>query len=149
MVAIIGGEPHRFRPLIDLYREAGRRSGHAPEKLKVGIHCLGYVAQTTEQAADDFFPGYARAFTEIGKERGWPPVTRLQFDALRRETGALFLGDPATVAAKILSVSEALGGLSRFTLQMSVAALSHEKAKQSIGLLGREVIPLVKKALQV
>src|SRR5712671_4068869 len=69
MVAIIGGEPHRFRPLIDLYREAGKRSGHAPEKLKVGIHALGYVADTDKQAADDFFPGYAEAFTRIGQER--------------------------------------------------------------------------------
>src|SRR6202011_3934624 len=76
MVAIIGGEPHRFRPLIDLYREAGKRSGHAPEKLKVGIHALGYVADTDQQASDDFFPGYAEAFTRIGQERGWPPVTR-------------------------------------------------------------------------
>ena len=72
MVAIIGGEPHRFRPLIDLYREAGRRAGHPAESLKVGLHMLGYVAKTKEEAADAFFPGYAHAFTEIGKERGWP-----------------------------------------------------------------------------
>src|SRR5438034_5492911 len=70
MVAIIGGETHRFRPLIDLYREAGRRAGHSPDQLKVGIHSLGYVAETTQKAADDFCPGYARAFTEVGKERG-------------------------------------------------------------------------------
>ncbi len=75
MVAIIGGEPHRFRPLIDLYRETGLRAGHAPEKLIVGLHMLGYLADTTEQAANDFYPGYARMFTEIGKERGWPPTT--------------------------------------------------------------------------
>ena len=82
MVAIIGGEPHRFRPLIDLYREAGKRAGHAPEQLKVGIHALGYVADTDQQASDDFFPGYAEAFTKIGQERGWPPVTRAQFEHL-------------------------------------------------------------------
>src|SRR3984957_13645652 len=82
MVAIIGGEPHRFRPLIDLYREAGHRAGHKPEQLKVGIHALGYVADTDQQASDDFFPGYAEAFTKIGQERGWPPVTRGQFEAL-------------------------------------------------------------------
>jgi probable LLM family oxidoreductase len=144
MVAIIGGQPHRFRPLIDLYREAGRKSGHAPDKLKVGIHVLGHIAGTTEQAAEDFFPGYARAFTEIGKERGWPPTTRLQFDALRTPDGALFVGDPATVAKKILSVREALGGLDRLTLQMSIAALPHVKALRAIELLGREVIPLVR-----
>ena len=84
MVAIIGGQTHRFRPLVDLYRESGRRAGHAPETLKVGLHALGYVADTTGQAIDDFFPGYARAFTKAGAERGWPPVTRAGFDALRK-----------------------------------------------------------------
>src|SRR5580704_15612305 len=82
MVAIIGGEPHRFRPLIDLYYEAGKRAGHPREQLKVGIHAIGYVADTTAQAADEFFPGYADAFTKIGKERGWPPTTRAHFDAV-------------------------------------------------------------------
>ena len=93
MVAIIGGEPHRFRPLIDLYYEAGKRAGHPREQLKVGIHAIGYVADTTEQAADEFFPGYADAFTKIGKERGWPPTTRAHYDALRGPTGALIVGD--------------------------------------------------------
>ena len=102
MVAIIGGEPHRFRPLIDLYREAGKRAGHAPEKLKVGVHALGYVADTDQQASDDFFPGYADAFTKIGKERGWPPVTRNQFEALRRPTGASWSATPRPSAEKIL-----------------------------------------------
>src|SRR5712691_687345 len=82
MVAIIGGEPRRFRPLIDLYREAGRRAGHPAEQLVVGLHALGYVAETTQQAIDDFYPGYAKTVTRIGKERGWPPVTRAHFDAL-------------------------------------------------------------------
>jgi probable LLM family oxidoreductase len=91
MVAIIGGEPHRFRPLVDLYRETGRRAGHAAEKLKVGVHALGYVAETNEQAADDYYPGYARMFTAIGKERGWPPTRRPQFDALLGPTGALVI----------------------------------------------------------
>src|ERR687894_2735850 len=94
MVAIIGGETRRFRPLIDLYREAGRRAGHSPDQLKVGIHSLGYVAETTQEAADDFFPGYARTFTDIGKERGWRPVTRASFDAQRGPQGALLIGDP-------------------------------------------------------
>ena len=84
MVAIIGGEPHRFRPLIDLYREAGRRAGHPEAQLKVGIHCPGYVGETTQQAADDFFPGFAKMFTEIGRERGFPPTTRAHFDAQQR-----------------------------------------------------------------
>src|SRR5499426_4725451 len=83
MVAIIGGEPRRFRPLIDLYRETGVRSGHSLDRLKVGVPALGYVAETTQQAADEFFPGYARAVTDVGKERGWPAVTRAGFDAQR------------------------------------------------------------------
>ena len=89
MVAIIGGQPARFRPLIDLYREAGRRAGHPAEKLIVGLHSIGFLGDTTKQAADDFYPGYAHTFTEIGKERGWPRTTRAQFDAVRGPTGAL------------------------------------------------------------
>ena len=147
MVAIIGGEPHRFRPLIDLYREAGARSGHAPEKLKVGLHMLGYVAETSTQASDDFFPGYAKSFTEIGKERGWPPTTRAQFEALRRPTGALIVGDPTEVIEKILYVNEALGGISRLNFQMSVATLSHEKLLSAIELLGTKVAPTIREAL--
>src|ERR1700726_4591903 len=121
MVAIIGGETHRFRPLIDLYREAGARAGHAPEKLKVGIHSIGFLGDTTQQAADDFYPGYAHTFTEIGKERGWPPATRAQFDAVRGPTGALLIGDAKTVAEKILYVNEVLGGISPITFQMGVS----------------------------
>jgi alkanesulfonate monooxygenase SsuD/methylene tetrahydromethanopterin reductase-like flavin-dependent oxidoreductase (luciferase family) len=147
MVAIIGGEPHRFRPLIDLYREAGERSGHAPENLKVGIHALGYVADTDQQASDDFFPGYAEAFTKIGQERGWPPVTRGQFEALRRPTGALLVSDPETVASKLLQMNEALGGISRISFQMSVAALAHDKLTHAIELLGTRVAPIIRKAL--
>jgi probable LLM family oxidoreductase len=149
MVAIIGGEPHRFRPLIDLYREAGKRAGHAPDALKVGIHALGYVADTDQQASDDFFPGYAEAFTKIGKERGWPPVTRSQFEALRRPTGALMVSDAETVAAKLLKMNEALGGISRISFQMSVAALNHDKLLHAIELLGTRVAPIIRKALLV
>ena len=89
MVAIIGGEPRRFRPLIDLYREAGIRTGHSPDQLKVGVHALGYVATTSKEAADDFFPGYARAIASVAKERGWPPVTRAAFDAQLGRTDAV------------------------------------------------------------
>ncbi len=147
MVAIIGGEPHRFRPLIDSYREAGQRAGHSPEKLKVGIHSLGYVAGSSFHAADDFFPGYARSFSEIGKERGWSPVTRGQFDALLGPTGALIVGDPENVAEKILRVNKSLGGISRLSFQMSVAALPHLKLMRAIELLGTRVAPLVRNAL--
>src|SRR5437016_3792926 len=147
MVAIIGGEPKRFRPLIDLYREAGRRAGHSAEKLIVGLHAIGFLGDTTQRAADDFYPGYAHTFTEIGKERGWPPATRAQFDALRGPTGALLIGDAETVAQQVLYVNEVLGGLSRITFQMGVSALPHEKMLRSIELLGTGVAPIVRKQL--
>ncbi len=147
MVAIIGGQPARFRPLVDLYREAGRRAGHGAEKLKVGLHSIGFLADTTEKAADDFFPGYAHTFTEIGKERGWSPTTRAQFDATRGPTGALIIGDAKTVAEKILYVNEALGGISRITFQMGVSTVAHEKMKRAIEILGNDVAPLVRKKL--
>jgi probable LLM family oxidoreductase len=143
MVAIIGGETHRFRPLVDLYREAGRRAGHAPEQLQVGLHSLGYVANTTEEAVADFFPGYTKTFTKIGKERGWPPVTRAQFDAVAGPRGALLVGGPEEVAEKINRHSEALGGISRVTFQMDNADLSHAKLLQAIELLGSRVSPLL------
>jgi len=144
MVAIIGGYTHRFRPLVDLYREAGRRAGHAPEQLKVGVHALGYVAETTKQAVADFYPGYAQSMSKIGRERGWPPVTRGAFDAVNGPQGALLVGGPEEVAAKILAHSEALGGLSRITFQMDVAALPQEKLLSSIRLLGSRVAPLLR-----
>ena len=147
MVAIIGGEPRRFRPLIDLYREAGRQAGFTPDRLKVGVHALGYVAETTQKAADDFFPGYARAFTDVGKERGWPPVTRAGFDAQRGPQGALLIGDPEEVVEKILRHSEALGGISRITFQMNAASLPHAKLMKAIELIGTRVVPAVGKEL--
>jgi probable LLM family oxidoreductase len=147
MVAIIGGEPHRFRPLIERYREAGLRSGHSPDQLKVGIHSLGYVADNSATAEDEFFPGYARSFTEIGRERGWPPMTRAHFDAQLGPTGALLVGDPETVAQKILRVNESLGGISRLTFQISVAALPHAKMLRAIELLGTRVAPLIRTEL--
>jgi probable LLM family oxidoreductase len=147
MVAIIGGETRHFRPLIDLYREAGRRAGHSPDQLKVGIHSLGYVAETTQQAADDFFPGYARAFTDVGKERGWRPVTRADFDAQRGPQGALIIGDPNEVAKKIIRHSKALGGISRITFQMNAASLPHVKLMRAIELLGTRVAPTLREEL--
>lgn len=144
MVAIIGGEFRRFRPLIDLYRDAGRSAGHSAEKLMVGLHAIGFLADTTEQAADDFFPGYAHTFTEIGKERGWPPTTRAQFDAVRSPTGALLIGNAETVAKKIIYVNEVLGGLARITFQMGVSTLPHQKMLRSIEILGTLVAPSVR-----
>ncbi len=149
MVAIIGGEPHRFRPHIELYREAGRRAGHKPEQLRVGLHCIGFLSDTTQQAADDFFPGYAHTFTEIGKERGWPPTTRAQFDATRGPTGALIIGDAETVTKKILYINEALGGITRITFQMGVSTLAHDKMMHAIEILGTRVAPMVREGLSV
>jgi probable LLM family oxidoreductase len=147
MVAIIGGEPRRFRPLIDHYREEGRRAGHAASQLTVGIHSIGFLADTTEQAAEDFYPGYAHTMTQIGKERGWPPTNRAQFDAVRGPTGALLVGDAETVAKKILYVNEVLGGISRITFQMSVSTLPHKKLLHAIEILGTQVVPLLRKSL--
>ena len=145
MVAIIGGETHRFRPLVDLYREAGKRAGHSPERLTVGMHAFGYVADTTKQAVDEFFPGYALAMSQgVAKERGWPPVTRPWFDAQAGPLGAYMLGGPEEVAEKIMRHSKALGGLSRVTFQMDAANLPHEKLMRSIELIGTKVAPMMK-----
>jgi probable LLM family oxidoreductase len=147
MVAIIGGEPIRFRSLIDLYREAGSRAGHSPERLIVGLHAIGFLGNTTPQAADEFYPGYAHTFTEIRKELGWPPATRAQFDAARGPSGALLIGDVETVTEKILRVNEDLGGLSRITFQMGVSTLPQEKMLRSIEILGTQVAPIVRREL--
>ena len=137
MVAIIGGEPHRFKPLIDLYREAGRRAGHDAATLKVGLHQMGYIGETQEGAADDFFPGHARMMTHIGKERGWPPATRAQFNATMGPTGAYLIGTPERVVEKIRRQNEALGGIDRITFQMTNVGLEHEKMLRSIELLAK------------
>ncbi len=139
MIAIIGGQPERFRPLVDLYYEAGEKAGHQREQLSVGVHFLGYVAASDDEAGRDFFPGYAKMFTKIGRERGWGPTTWAQFEAGRSESGALLVGSPNTVIEKIRAFDQVLGGLSRITFQMSVAELPHDKMLPAIRLLGREV----------
>jgi probable LLM family oxidoreductase len=147
MVAIIGGEARRFRPLVELYRDTGRRAGHSPEQLTVGVHSIGFVADTTERAVEDFYPSYMETFTRIGKERGWPPVTRAQFDAARSPRGALLVGDPDTIAEKILATNEALGGIARMTIQLSTGAPPHSAMMHAIELLGTRVAPIVNKEL--
>jgi len=148
MVAIIGGQHHRFRPLIDLYREAGERAGNAPEDLKVGLHMFGFLGDTTQQAADDFYPGYATMMTEIGKERGWPPTTRSQYDFTRGSTGAFLIGDAETVVEKVLYTNEVLGGIARLDFQMTAATLPHAKMMHAIEILGTKVAPAVRKELE-
>jgi probable LLM family oxidoreductase len=145
MVAIIGGETSRFRPLVDLYREAGRRAGHLPDQLKVGVHSLGYVAENTQEAVDDFFPGYAHTMTEIGKERGWPKMTRASFDSQRGPQGALLVGDPDEVVEKIVRQSKALGGISRITFMMNPASLPHAKLMRATELIGTRVAPALRR----
>ena len=146
MVAIIGGSFRRFRPLVDLYREAGRRAGHPVDALRVGVHAMGFVGDTTEAAKDAFFPGWAHMFTEIGRERGWSTATRAQFEAMCSPEGAFLIGDPETVRQRALAASESLGGVSRITFQMSSAMLETAAMRRSIELLGTEVAPMIRTA---
>ena len=147
MIAIIGGETHRFRPLVDLYRQAGLNAGFPAEQLTVGLHSFGYVASSEQRAFEDYYPGYQKLMTKMGKERGWAPVTESQFLSQTAPKGAYIIGSPENVAQKIIRHSEALGGITRLSFQMDVAGLSHEKLLESIKLIGTEVIPLVKSKL--
>jgi probable LLM family oxidoreductase len=144
-LAIIGGQPARFRPLVELHREAARRAGHDP--LPVSINSHGFVAKTSQQAADDSFPSTALMMNRIGAERGWPPLTRGSFEAQRTLHGALFTGSPQEVAEKILFQHE-LFGHQRFLLQLSVGTMPHEKVLRAIELFGGEVAPLVRDELR-
>lgn len=143
MVAIIGGSFDRFRPLVDLYREAGLRAGHAPERLRVGLHAFGFVAETPEEACEALFPHWFTMVTRMSQERGFRPPSRAQFDHEVGPYGAMLAGGPAEVAAKITSAAVALGGLDRVSFQMSIASPIPDAMLRSIDLLGREVIPLV------
>lgn len=143
MIAIIGGETHRFRPLVDLYREAGDKAGYKQEELKVGIHSLGYLAETKEKAIKEYYPGYAYNFTRIGKERGWPPVNFERFAAQNTKTGALMVGDAEEVAEKIIGYRNALGGIDRLTFQLDNANLTHQQLKETMQIIAEKVKPLV------
>jgi probable LLM family oxidoreductase len=143
MVAIIGGEPRRFAPLVDLYRRAGEKAGHAPADLKVGLHVFGYVGEGVRSAADTIYPGWHQMFRQVSRERGFPAPTRAQFDATSGPDGAFFLGDPDTIATKLRRVSEQLGGVNRVSLQMTNPRLAHADLLHGIELLGTEVAPQV------
>jgi alkanesulfonate monooxygenase SsuD/methylene tetrahydromethanopterin reductase-like flavin-dependent oxidoreductase (luciferase family) len=143
-LAIIGGQPERFAPFAELHREAARRAGHQAQLLSINSH--GYVAETTERAAEEYFPGYAAMMTEIGRERGWAPMLRPDFDALRTRRGALVVGSPQDVVDKIRFQHEIFGH-DRFLMQVSVGDLPHDKVLRSIELLGREVAPAVRSEL--
>jgi probable LLM family oxidoreductase len=142
-VAIIGGAPERFAPLVDLYRDAARQAGRDPAALPVGINSHGFVAPTSQDAADRYFPAYAAMMTRIGRERGWPSMTRAQFDALREPRGALVVGSPQEVTEKILLQYEIFGH-QRFLAQLSVGDLAHRDVLRAIELLGTEVAPAVR-----
>jgi probable LLM family oxidoreductase len=145
-VAIIGGQPERFVPLVELYRESARAAGPDPATLPVSINSHAYVAATSQRAGDEFFGPYAAMMGKIGRERGWPPMTRAQFDAGRTRRGALVVGSPQEVAEKILFQHE-LFGHQRFLAQMSVGPMAHAGVLRSIELFGTEVAPLVRAEL--
>ena len=147
-IAIIGGQPERFAPLVELYREAGRRAGQDPAKLKVGINSHGFVGDTADQAADAFFPSYQEVMTRLGRERGWPPTTRAQFDAGRTPRGHLLIGSPEEVAEKILFEHRIFGN-DRFLMQMTVGTVPHKDVLKSIELFGTRVAPIVRRELAV
>ncbi len=133
-------------PLVELYREAARTAGHDPASLPVGINSHAYVAETSQRAAREFYPGYAAMMTRIGRERGWPPMTREQFDSMRSPQGALVVGSPQEVTEKILAQHEIFGH-SRFLAQMSVGTMPHGDVMRAIELLGTEVAPAVRAAV--
>jgi probable LLM family oxidoreductase len=142
-LAIIGGQPARFRPFVDLHRDAAQRAGHGA--LPVAVNSHGYVAATSQQAADEFFPPYEVAMSGIGRERGWPPMTREAFDAMRMPHGALFVGSPQEVTEKILLQRDILA-FDRFLLHISVGTLPHAQVMKAIELFGTEVAPAVRRA---
>jgi probable LLM family oxidoreductase len=144
-LAIIGGMPERFVPFADIHRRAAVAAGHEPPALSINSH--GYVAETSKQAAAEFFPAYAAMMTSIGRERGWPPMQRPDFDALRTRRGAIVVGGVDEVVEKILFQHE-LFGHDRFLIQTSVGDLPHARVLRSIELLGTEVAPAVRAALK-
>jgi probable LLM family oxidoreductase len=146
-LAIIGGMPERFGPLIQLYREAWAGYEHPANKIKVGINSHAYVAETSQQAGDEFFPSYAEVMTRIGRERGWPPTTRQHFEEMRAPSGSLLVGSPQQVIDKVL-FEHSIFNHDRFLAQMDVGTLPHDKLMRSIELFGTKVAPEVKKALK-
>ena len=144
MLAIIGGDPNRFRPYVDLYRRAFAQYGRPARKI--GVHSHGYVAETDDRAREELWPDYKKMRDRIGTERGWPPMTRAEFDS-EIEHGSLYVGSPETVARRIATTVKALGA-SRFHMKYSAGPLSHEKIMRCIDLYGRKVIPLVQGLVQ-
>ncbi|RUV91758.1 LLM class flavin-dependent oxidoreductase, partial [Mesorhizobium sp. M1A.F.Ca.IN.022.07.1.1] len=143
-LAIIGGEPARFAPLFEIYREAARRAGNDPASLATSLNVHGFVGETTEKAADDFYAPQAEVMNRIGRERGWGPTSRAHFDQARGPNGALFVGDPEQVAEKIVAQHKIFGN-DRFLLQMAIGTMPHAKVMKAIELYGTKVAPVVRK----
>jgi probable LLM family oxidoreductase len=141
-LAIIGGSPANFLPLVELYRKTSAATGHG--RLPLAVHSHGYISEDSNQAADEFFPSYAYVMSNIGRERGWPPTTRAQFEAGRSKQGALLVGSPQQVIDKILFEKE-LFGLDRFLLHVSVGTMPHAQIMHSIELFGTRVAPVIRK----
>lgn len=145
-LAIIGGLPERFTPLVDLYREAARRAGHDPARLPLSINSHGFLADDSQQAADDYFPSFSIVMNKIGRERGWAPITRAQFEASRTLRGADFVGHPDEIVEKIL-FQHGLFGHQRLLLQLGVGTVAHPKMLRAIELLGTRVAPVVRQEI--
>ena len=145
-LAIIGGMPSRFAPLAELYRNSAKKAGHAVDQLQLGINSHAFIADTSQKAADDFYPPYADVMTRLGKERGWSPMDRQHFEAMRGHDGALLVGSPQQVIDKILYEQELFGN-TRFLAQMSVGTMPHDRLMHSIELLGTKVAPAIRKYL--
>lgn len=144
MIGIIGGEFRQFQRLIALYRAAWHAAGHPPEQCRVGINTFGMVAETTQAAKEAFYPGWQSIFARVGRERGWAPPTRAQFEHMCGPDGTFLIGDPQTVAAKTIAANAVLGGVSRVSFQLGTALLPHRVTTDAIRLLGSEVAPIVR-----
>ncbi|MDB5164535.1 MAG: luciferase [Candidatus Saccharibacteria bacterium] len=147
VLAIIGGRPDQFVRTVELYREAARQAGHDPKKLQVAINSHGYIADDSKQAADEYFPAYSYMMNQIGRDRGWSPMTREAFEVARSPEGFMFVGTPEEVAEKIL-YEHKLFGHQRFLMQSSIGSLPHDKTLHAIELLGTKVAPMVRKELK-
>ncbi len=146
-IAIIGGQPERFAPLANLYREAGRQAGHDPAQLKLSINSHGFLADDADQAAEDYFPSVAIAMNKIGRERGWPPISRAQLEQSRTLRGSDFVGDPDAIIEKIL-FQHGLFGHQRFLVQLGLGGIPHQKMMRAVELLGTKVAPVVRQEIQ-
>ncbi|WP_025716486.1 LLM class flavin-dependent oxidoreductase [Paenibacillus sp. 1-18] len=146
VLAIIGGSPEQFAPLVELYKKAAKHAGHDASLLPVASHSHGFIAESTELAAEKFFPSTQQSMNVLGRERGWGPYTRSSFDAARSFEGALYVGDPDTVAKKIIHLRKQVG-ITRFLLHVPVGTMPHEDVMRAIELLGTEVAPQVREEI--